>query len=457
MHGGPSCDDATCQACVCGVDPTCCTAGGPGWDAFCLAVVADSATCADSCPCMTPTPTPGGDCCEAHDGTGCDTPACESCVCGIDSACCSILWDATCVLEASDECLDSCPCSGLATETPAPTPTPGGNCCDPHDGTGCDDNRCQGCVCGIDGDCCSLVWDDICVSEATQECAVDCSGEAAESCCDVHDSVGCDDLECQDCVCGIDETCCTDAWDETCVEESNAECAAPCTCDVAGDCCAMHDGVGCNDTICQDCVCGVDSTCCTGSWDQQCVDESLAECSASCLCDGADCCSPHDPLGCDDRPCQECVCGLDPLCCTDIWDETCAQEAAEDCANRCDCAPVSNCCDPGRTDAGCDDSICEDCVCGIDDACCSAVWDTTCTEEASLECAVRCTCVDVCSGDCGIDGTVTIDDLVLAVDVALGGDPASCEAADRNFDGEVSVDELIQAVNAALSNCSTAP
>ena len=63
-----------------------------------------------------------------------------------------------------------------------------------------------------------------------------------------------------------------------------------------------------------------------------------------------------------------------------------------------------------------------------------------------------------CVGDCNGDGFVTIDELVLAVQIALTGDGvARCEAIDNNLDGLVSVDELILAVNKALDGCGAGP
>jgi hypothetical protein len=59
-----------------------------------------------------------------------------------------------------------------------------------------------------------------------------------------------------------------------------------------------------------------------------------------------------------------------------------------------------------------------------------------------------------CPGDCNRDGTVTIDELVRAVGIAL--DVAAlddCAAADVHGDGSVTIDELIAAVTAALAGC----
>lgn len=59
-----------------------------------------------------------------------------------------------------------------------------------------------------------------------------------------------------------------------------------------------------------------------------------------------------------------------------------------------------------------------------------------------------------CIGDCGGDGAVTISDLVLGVNIALGIQPiGTCTAMDGNGNGSVTVDELIRAVAAALNGC----
>jgi len=60
------------------------------------------------------------------------------------------------------------------------------------------------------------------------------------------------------------------------------------------------------------------------------------------------------------------------------------------------------------------------------------------------------------AGDCNGDGQVTIDELIAAVNVALGqADLSKCTSADANQDGSVTVDELIVAVNAAVEGCSS--
>jgi WD40 repeat protein len=59
-----------------------------------------------------------------------------------------------------------------------------------------------------------------------------------------------------------------------------------------------------------------------------------------------------------------------------------------------------------------------------------------------------------CLGDCNADGQVTVDELLIGLDMALGSfeDP-SCGAFDRNRDNGVSIDEVVGAVGSALTGC----
>ncbi len=62
--------------------------------------------------------------------------------------------------------------------------------------------------------------------------------------------------------------------------------------------------------------------------------------------------------------------------------------------------------------------------------------------------------VAACAGDCDGDATVSINELITGVNIALGNSPASaCPAFDGNGDGEVAINELIAAVNVALAGC----
>jgi len=63
-----------------------------------------------------------------------------------------------------------------------------------------------------------------------------------------------------------------------------------------------------------------------------------------------------------------------------------------------------------------------------------------------------------CAGDCSGDGVVTINELVIGVEIALGGRPlVDCPPFDATASGAVTLDELIRAVNAALSGCEVGP
>lgn len=61
---------------------------------------------------------------------------------------------------------------------------------------------------------------------------------------------------------------------------------------------------------------------------------------------------------------------------------------------------------------------------------------------------------DTCHGDCDGSGDVTIDEIVYAVNVALGYAPlTACMSLDIGADGQVDVAELLTAVNRSLAGC----
>src|SRR5690606_21614436 len=61
---------------------------------------------------------------------------------------------------------------------------------------------------------------------------------------------------------------------------------------------------------------------------------------------------------------------------------------------------------------------------------------------------------DACPGDCDLDNTVTVNDLVTGVRVALDATPLDvCPAADHDRDGLITVDELLRGVGNALDGC----
>lgn len=63
--------------------------------------------------------------------------------------------------------------------------------------------------------------------------------------------------------------------------------------------------------------------------------------------------------------------------------------------------------------------------------------------------------VAACTGDCSVDGVVTVDEIIQGVNIALGSASLSqCSAFDADGGGGVTVDELVTAVNNALRGCS---
>jgi hypothetical protein len=59
-----------------------------------------------------------------------------------------------------------------------------------------------------------------------------------------------------------------------------------------------------------------------------------------------------------------------------------------------------------------------------------------------------------CIGDCDDDGVVSIDNVILMINVALGTAPAgACAAGDADANGRIAIDELVAAVHAALVRC----
>ena len=452
----PSCEDAACAAAVCTVDPLCCEMA---WDQLCVLAAtelcevcgATPAVCGDAicsagetcegCPedcgeCPEP-----GDCCAATAGVGCSDAACADAVCAIDPFCCVEAWDELCAeaaleacaicappepvcgdatCEASESCA-TCPadcgaCGECGDGACAPTETcyscPGdcgacayeGSCCLANGTPGCDDAAVVTCTCLADPYCCELDWDDVCMGEAIDLCALDCPGG------------------CGDGVCGAAETC--------------ADCEEDCgPCQGSGSCCEDNGTPGCEDEAVAQCVCAFDGYCCEGLWDDVCAAEAMDECALDCgvVCGdeacstsescydcpsdcGAcaftgDCCAPQTTPGCDDADMVACACGLDAFCCEVQWDEMCvgaatldcglvcvsfcgdgacdAEEGCVGCPEDCGACEPGDCCTPQAT-PGCEDATVTDCVCGTDGYCCTVEWDESCIAFAEASCDLVC-------------------------------------------------------------------
>jgi CSLREA domain-containing protein len=61
---------------------------------------------------------------------------------------------------------------------------------------------------------------------------------------------------------------------------------------------------------------------------------------------------------------------------------------------------------------------------------------------------------ETCTGDCDGTGSVTVDEIITLVNIALGNAAVSdCDVGDANDDGQITVDEILTAVNVALNGC----
>jgi len=61
-----------------------------------------------------------------------------------------------------------------------------------------------------------------------------------------------------------------------------------------------------------------------------------------------------------------------------------------------------------------------------------------------------------CVGDCDGNGTVSIDELILGVNIALDIEPESACPPFANGQGSVDIAQLVKGVNNALTSCGAA-
>ena len=483
---GDVCVDGVCQ-------------GGEFVCGNCGDQVCDGQETCESCPADCGD-CPVSDCCTPKEGPGCGDEAIKACVCAQDAYCCETQWDDVCVGEVEQFGCGKCggvePVCGDTVCDPAETcescpddcgTCPAGDCCVPVEIPGCSDATVEACVCAFDDYCCKTAWDDVCVGEAVDQCALICQepgcgdgvcgpNETCETC--EKDCGPCVVPVCGDTVCDPTETC------QSCEKD-----CGPCP---VGNCCEAHEIPGCDDKAVEACVCAKDGFCCQTAWDGLCVQEveqfgcGLCGAPATCgdaVCDPTEtcvncekdcgpcvtgpCCEPHAGTGCEDPAVTACVCAQDAYCCQVEWDTLCVNEvtslqcgdcgvvvmcgnqkceAGEDCTNcPADCGECPASCGDGKCDAN---EMCNNCAqdCGSCSAnsCCVAHEEKGCGDMpvADCVCAMDAYCCTVqwdsicaaeadqcgsCAGDCCVeDDTPGCDDETIEACVC-DQDPFCCD------------------------------
>ena len=417
----PGCEDGSCCAVVCSIDPSCCYLEDPdnpgtlgNWGANCVALAEQyccnsSGGCGDHCAggCLQPSETPN-----------CNDPACCAAVCAIDPYCCETRWDSNCALLAFERCTSGC---GIPTS---------GSCFVGKLGSGCEDPECCTAICTSDPYCCQVSWDSGCVTAAKQtpaSCTLPtCGAFGTGECCQVNGTPSCNDSACCEAVCLLDAFCCEGSWDEVCVSlaRDSLQCNGPgclsgsenCGNNCAGDCCTANGTPLCNDEACCQAVCLLDAFCCNGEWDLYCAEQARFTCSYNGEANGSSditldacpapkcgelgsgsCCLPNGTPLCDDKECCDAVGLIDPYCTTVSWDEACVTIATT--TGVCDCDGGTSCGDPAAGDCCvandtpyCNNNACCTTVCTIDPTCCTIFWSQDCVIWADFY------CTDICAG-----------------------------------------------------------
>jgi hypothetical protein len=392
-HKTPGCDRPGCCGKVCEIDPTCCeAASGEGnipWDEACVKIASTVCFgCGDSF---------AGSCFEPHGEPNCGDAACCTAVCEVDSFCCTVEWDGGCTSTAFKVCDSPSDACGLSPRS----------CWVPSYWTrGCSTAACCSLICeNIDPYCCDIRWDAICAYQANFVCVPTFPTQIGrESCLVTHAAPGCAVPECMRAVCSVDPSCCTDEWDQRCVQIASGVCPLAASCPADGDCFTGHANPGCSDTTCCNATCVIDPSCCNAEWDAGCAQVARGVCRAPagsdrpCPCLG-DCFNAHENPGCDNETCCDVVCNIAPACCEDEWDQDCASLARFRCCGPVGCGSGCNKgCTVPHPEPYCDDPVCCDVVCREDPACCQFAWDSICVELAIARCATACGMSD--AGNC---------------------------------------------------------
>jgi hypothetical protein len=154
-----------------------------------------------------------------------------------------------------------------------------------------------------------------------------------------------------------------------------------------------HPTPGCDDIACCEQVCSVVPSCCSEEWDDFCAQLGDELCVGYCgAAASGTCFGPHLTPSCDTSACCDFVCLLDPFCCQESWDTNCAVIASLQCETtpgECGPGAVGDCFEP-HANGACNDTQCCEAVCTISPQCCDVVWDFICVFVAEDACLVDC-------------------------------------------------------------------
>lgn len=198
---------------------------------------------------------------------------------------------------------------------------------------------------------------------------------------------GCTDSICENSICeNIDSFCCTGKWDDNCIkhatEQASGSDGGVCLNDwpiQSNDCFTVDKfgRSGCTDTdtdntegSCELLVCDSRPECCTGPYDQDCVELALKKCDLPTATN--QCLVKSDLPGCDNTKCLVSICSQhDESCCTTAYGPQCVELARNDTKN---CAPTSslNTCSEESIYGGCNDRRCQALVCSVKEGCCNS-------------------------------------------------------------------------------------
>lgn len=177
---------------------------------------------------------------------------------------------------------------------------------------------------------------------------------------------------------------------------------------------------------------------------------------AASVCDGGS----DDGFRC---PCPGSVCSQAVACASNPGRGTCAggPRAGQCCVVELGCRDSAPCvvtqkvCSSGRfKGAAClgnDDCGGTECR-ATATACNTGIYaEQACVDNNDCPGAV---CGTACTGDCDRSGEVTVDEVLVMVNIGLGNAGLdACRAGDSNVDGQVTVDEILAAVTHALAGC----